>query len=31
MSESSIRSPIGLVEALRFLTIIPLPGLPPMN
>ena len=31
MSESSIRSPLGLVEALRFLTIIPLPGLPPMT
>ncbi len=31
MSETSTRSVTGFIEAVRFLTIIPLPGLPPMN
>ncbi|OAN47653.1 adenosylcobinamide-GDP ribazoletransferase [Chloroflexus islandicus] len=31
MSESPARPANGLLEAIRFLTIIPLPGLPPMN
>ncbi|MGB9736905.1 MAG: adenosylcobinamide-GDP ribazoletransferase [Chloroflexus aggregans] len=31
MNEMPVRSVNGFIEAIRFLTIIPLPGIPPMN